>query len=141
MCAANSRPPDSLYRCTRCPARALGCASDHDMTLNDRLYRLLRLPLLSLPTIVILPPLSVIAVVIILGTWVWIGVTNDQYSQLDRRLDSVSSLGDVSTLLLSPRRSATDRPAPDDSLVRTVRVSNTTVSGPGDIVLPSLPVG
>ena len=45
--------------------------------------------------------LSVVALVITLGAWVWIGVTNDQYSQLDRRLDSVSSLGDISTLLRS----------------------------------------
>ena len=67
------------------------------MTLNDRLYRLLRLPMpvLSLRTIVIVAALSVIAVVITIGTWVWIGVTNDQYSQLDRRLDSLSSLGGV----------------------------------------------
>ena len=51
-----------------------------------------RLPMrvLSLRTIVIVAALSVIALVVLLGAWVWIGVTNDQYSQLDRRLDSVS---------------------------------------------------
>ena len=54
---------------------------------------------LSLRIIVIVAALSVVALVITLGAWVWFGVTNDQYSQLDRRLDSVSSLGDISTLL------------------------------------------
>jgi histidine kinase len=113
------------------------------MTLNDRLYRLLRLPIpvVSLRNIVIVAALSVIGLVIALGAWVWIGVTNDQYSQLDRRLDSVSSLGDVSTLLLSSPRAATDQPVPDDSLVRTVRTNDSTVSAPADTVLPSLPVG
>ncbi|GAB2993640.1 sensor histidine kinase [Mycobacterium bourgelatii] len=114
------------------------------MTINDRLYRLLRLPLpvVSLRNIVIVAALSVIVLVIALGAWVWIGVTNDQYSQLDRRLDSVSSLGDVRTLLLSAPRSATDQTVPaDDSLVRTVRVGNSTVSVPSDIVLPALPIG
>ena len=37
-----------------------------------------------------------IAVAILLGAWVWFGITNEQYNQLDRRLDSVSSLGDLS---------------------------------------------
>src|SRR3954467_7200864 len=116
---------------------------NNEMTLPDRVYRLLRLPLpaVSLRNIVIVAALSVIVVVIMLGAWVWIGVTNDQYSQLDRRLDSVSSLGDVSTLLLSSPRSATDQPVPDDTLVRTVRVGDSTVSAPSDIVLPSLPRG
>lgn len=113
------------------------------MTFNDRVYRLLRLPLpvVSLRTIVITAALSVIFLVIVLGTWVWVGVTNDQYSQLDRRLDSLSSLGDVSTLLLSPPRSPADQPAPDDDLVRTVRTGSSTVSVPSNIVLPSLPTG
>ncbi|MDT7731746.1 MAG: two-component system, OmpR family, sensor histidine kinase PrrB, partial [Mycobacterium sp.] len=50
---------------------------------------------LSLRIIVIVAALSVVVLVITLGAWVWFGVTNDQYSQLDRRLDSVSSLGDI----------------------------------------------
>ena len=58
---------------------------------------------LSLRVIVIVAALSVVALVITLGAWVWFGVTNDQYSQLDRRLDSVSSLGDISTLLRARR--------------------------------------
>ncbi|WP_102143580.1 sensor histidine kinase [Mycobacterium hubeiense] len=91
---------------------------------------------LSLRTIVIVAALSVVALVITLGTWVWIGVTNDQYNQLDRRLDSVSSLGDISTLLTSAQNSDTDAPAPDGSLVRTARIAGTTVSVPSDIVLP-----
>ena len=113
------------------------------MTLNDRLYRLLRLPMpvLSLRTIVIVAALSVIAVVITIGTWVWIGVTNDQYSQLDRRLDSLSSLGDVSALLGSAPHTDTGQPAPDRNLVRTVRVGDITASMPSDIVLPALPAG
>ena len=113
------------------------------MAFNDRLYRLLRLPMpvLSLRTIVIVAALSVIAVVIAIGTWVWIGITNDQYSQLDRRLDSVSSLGDVGTLLPSALHSDGSPPAPDGSLVRTVRIGAQIVSVPSDIVLPALPAG
>lgn len=112
------------------------------MTFKDRVYRLLHLPLplVSLRTIVLLAALSVIAVVIVLGTWVWVGVTNDQYSQLDRRLDSVGSLGDVSTLL-SPARANTDQSVPSDNLVRTVRLGTSTASVPNGIVLPELPVG
>jgi hypothetical protein len=52
---------------------------------------------------------------------VWFGVTNDQYSQLDRRLDSVSSLGDISTLLRAPEHAGAAA-APDGGLVRTARV-------------------
>ena len=75
------------------------------MQPEERLYRLLRplMRVLSLRTIVLVAALSVVGLVITLGTWVWIGVTNDQYSQLDRRLDSVSSLGDVSTCWPAPR--------------------------------------
>jgi two-component system, OmpR family, sensor histidine kinase PrrB len=113
------------------------------VALTERLYRLLRLPMpvLSLRTIVIVAALSVIAVVITIGTWVWVGITNDQYSQLDRRLDSVSSLGDVSTLLHSALHPGTDQPAPDGSLVRTVRIGGQTVSMPSDIVLPKFDNG
>ena len=69
------------------------------MEPEDRLYRLLRplMRVLSLRTIVIVAALAVVVLVITLGTWVWVGITNEQYSQLDRRLDSVSSLGDLST--------------------------------------------
>jgi two-component system sensor histidine kinase PrrB len=113
------------------------------VALNDRIYRLLRLPLpvVSLRTIVIVAALSVIGVVITIGTWVWIGITNEQYSQLDRRLDSVSSLGDVSTLLRNAPHTGTDQPAPEGSLVRTVRVDDSTISVPSDTVLPALPSG
>ncbi len=113
------------------------------MTLNDRLYRLLRLPMpvLSLRTIVIVAALSVVAVVITIGAWVWIGVTNDQHSQLDRRLDSLSSLGDVSTLLHSALHPGADQPPPDPNMVRTVRVDGQTVSVPSNIVLPKFDNG
>lgn len=105
--------------------------------------RRIRLPMrvLSVRTILIVSALSVIALVLALGTWVWIGVTNDQFSQLDRRLDSVSSLGDINTLLDSAKRASADRPAPDGNLVRTARFGNTVVSVPSNIVLPSLPNG
>jgi len=113
------------------------------MALIDRLYRLLRLPMpvLSLRTIVIVAALSVVAVVITIGTWVWVGITTDQHSQLDRRLDSLSSLGDVSTLLHSALRPGIDQPPPDPSLVRTVRVDGQTVSVPSNIVLPKFDNG
>ncbi|GLE52642.1 sensor histidine kinase [Mycobacterium montefiorense] len=96
---------------------------------------------LSLRTIVIVSQLGVIAVVVTLGVWVWVGVTNDQYSQLDRRLDSVSSLGDINTLLNSPQQNTPDRPTPDGNLVRTARIGPVTVSAPSDIVLPKLANG
>ncbi|MCW2686161.1 MAG: sensor histidine kinase [Mycobacterium sp.] len=106
--------------------------------LNERLYGLLRplMRVLSLRTIVIVAALSVVAVVIVIGTWVWVGITADQYSQLDRRLDSVSSLGDFSTLLSSALHANTSHAMPDGSLVRTARFGGTTVSMPSDIVLP-----
>ncbi len=111
---------------------------------KDVVYRLLRrLPtrMLSLRTIVITAALSVVILVLTLGTWVWLGVTNDQYSQLDRRLDSVSSLGDFSTLLTSAP--APGSSSPDGNLVRTVRVGpdEVTTSVPTDIVLPKLADG
>jgi two-component system sensor histidine kinase PrrB len=109
--------------------------------LGERLYRLLK-PLLSLRVIVVVAALSVVALVITLGAWVWFGVTNDQYSQLDRRLDSVSSLGDISTLLLrTAERPDVEPPDPDGGLVRTARVEGLTVSMPRDIVLPKLDNG
>jgi signal transduction histidine kinase len=110
---------------------------------DDGIYRLLRLPMrvLSLRTIVIISALAVVVLVITLGTWVWIGVTNDQYSQLDRRLDSVSGLGDISSLLSSAQQTGADEPMPDGSLVRTARVGNTTVSVPSDVTLPELDSG
>jgi signal transduction histidine kinase len=109
---------------------------------DELVYRVLkRLPtrMLSLRSIVIIAAMSVVILVLTLGTWVWVGVTNDQYSQLDRRLDSVSSLGDFSTLLSSP-------PAPggypsDSNLVRTVRIGPMAMSVPSNIVLPKLDNG
>ena len=91
--------------------------------------------------IVIVAALSVVALVITLGLWVWLGVTNDQYSQLDRRLDSVSSLGDISTLLRSAQQAEPDQPVPDGGLVRTARIDDTTVSIPRDVVLPQFDIG
>ena len=49
------------------------------MQLSERLIRLLT-RFLSLRIIVIVAALSVVALVITLGAWVWFGVTNDQYS-------------------------------------------------------------
>jgi two-component system sensor histidine kinase PrrB len=112
------------------------------MTITERLYRVVRpMPAMSLRTIVIVAAISVIVTVIVLGTWVWVGVTNDQYSQLDRRLDSVSSLGDVSALLREGPGADSGGASLEGSLVRTVRVGNGTASVPPDIVLPRLPVG
>ena len=108
---------------------------------DEVVYRLLqRLPtrVLSLRTIVIVAALSVVVLVLTLGTWVWGGVTHDQYSQLDRRLDSVSSLGDFSSLLSSTRPPAEGTPTPDGNLVRTVRIAGMAMSVPPDVVLPEL---
>lgn len=109
---------------------------------QDLAYRLLRQPLrlLSLRSIVIISQLGVIILVLTLGVWVWVGVTNDQYDQLDRRLDSLSSLGDVNTLLRSAQDGVGPEPA-EGGLVRTARIGNTTVSIPSDIVLPELGTG
>jgi signal transduction histidine kinase len=96
---------------------------------------------LSLRIIVIVAALSVVALVITLGAWVWFGVTNDQYSQLDRRLDSVSSLGDINTLLRSVQNNTDEQPQANGGLVRTVRIGRGTVSVPRDIVLPQFENG
>ncbi len=113
------------------------------MELNDRVYRLLRplIKVLSLRAIVVVAALSVIALVLILGVWVWVGVTDDQYSQLDRRLDSVTSLGDVSNLLSSAPATGNRQPMPDGNVVRTARIGGLTVSVPNNVVLPELPDG
>ena len=111
-----------------------------DMGFVERLYELLT-RVLSLRVIVIVAALSVVALVITLGAWVWFGVTNDQYSQLDRRLDSVSSLGDISTLLRRTQQAEPDPSVPDGGLVRTARIDDTTVSIPRDVVLPKFDVG
>jgi signal transduction histidine kinase len=112
------------------------------MSPNDVVLRLLRHPLrlLSLRSIVIIAQLSVIVLVLILGAWVWVGVTNDGYNQLDRRLDSLSSLGDVNTLLRSAQDGVGPEPA-EGGLVRTARIGNTTVSIPPSITLPELAAG
>jgi signal transduction histidine kinase len=106
----------------------------------ERLYRLLT-RVMSLRVIVIVAALSVVVLVITLGAWVWFGVTNDQNSQLDRRLDSLSSLGDISSLLRTAQDAPIDEPAFDGGLVRTARVYGTTVSVPREIVLPQFDVG
>lgn len=113
------------------------------MATDRPLFHHLRLPMkvLSLRTILVVSALSVITLVVLLGAWVWIGVTNDQYSQLDRRLDSVSSLGDINTLINNGQLPNGDRPTPDGNLVRTARVGGVTVSVPSNIVLPQLPNG
>ncbi len=108
------------------------------------MYQVLRRPMrfLSLRTIVVVSELAVIAVAVLIGTWVWVGITNEQYTQLDRRLDSVSSLGDLSTLLSTAQPNATsDAPSPDGSLVRTARIAGLTLSVPSDVVLPQLDNG
>ena len=113
------------------------------MTPQDLVYRLLQQPLrlLSLRSIVIVGQLGVIILVLVLGVWVWVGVTNDQYSQLDRRLDSLSSLGDVNTLLRSAQEEDPSPTSDDGGFVRTARIGPATVSNPADIVLPELPNG
>jgi two-component system, OmpR family, sensor histidine kinase PrrB len=113
------------------------------MTHQDLVFRLLRQPLrlLSLRSIVIVGQLGVIILVLTLGVWVWVGVTNDQYNQLDRRLDSLSSLGDVNTLLRTAQQNGVGPEPAEGGLVRTARIGDTTVSIPEDVVLPQLPNG
>ncbi len=114
------------------------------VTSRDGLSWVLGLPkrMLSLRTIVIVSEVSVVAVILAIGAWVWIGITNDQYNQLDRRLDSVSSLGDFSTLLTLPPTSGDAQvPPAEGSVVRTARFGSATVSVPSNIVLPKLEDG
>lgn len=138
------RQPSVDFR-TRCnlPQRASSRADLATWSNPDELvYRMLqRLPIrmLSLRTSRIVAALSVVVLVLTLGVWVWVGVTNDQYSQLDRRLDSVSSLGDFSTLLSAPPAAGT--PTPDGNVVRTVRAGGMEMPVPSDILLPKLADG
>lgn len=113
------------------------------MRPGDIVLRLMRQPLrlLSLRSIVIIAQLSVVILVLILGGWVWVGVTNDQFSQLDRRLDSLSRLGDVNTLLQTAQQDDAGPAPADNDIVRTARLANITVSIPDDVVLPALPNG
>jgi two-component system sensor histidine kinase PrrB len=100
-------------------------------------YGLLRLstPVASLRTIVVVAALSVVGAVMFLGTWVWVGITNNQYSQLDRQLDSVSTLGDVGTLLRNAKRGEANPPLPE-GIVRTVRMDDMAAAEPKSIILP-----
>ncbi|MCV7106764.1 HAMP domain-containing histidine kinase [Mycolicibacterium chitae] len=97
--------------------------------------------ILSLRTIVIAAMAGVIGTILIIGGWVWFGIINDQYSQLDRRLDSVSSLGDFSNILTAPPPSAADDPLEEGDLVRTARIGRVTVSTPSNVVLPEFEDG
>ena len=110
---------------------------------QDLVYRLLQQPLrlLSLRSIVIVGQVGVIILVLVLGVWVWTGVTNDQNSQLDRRLDSLSSLGDVNTLIRSAQQDSPGDESAEDGFFRTARIGPTTVSIPPDVVLPELAPG
>src|ERR1700742_4846977 len=109
---------------------------EHDI----RVFRPSHLPMrvLSLRVIVIVGQLAVITLVLILGAGVGIGATNDQYSQLDRRLASGSGPGDITTPLNSPPPSNPDQPAPGATEVRTPRIGSIAVSAPSGIVLPKL---
>ena len=117
------------------------------MNVEDRVIQFLRpvlrpvMRVLSLRTIVIVGALAVVILVLTLGTWVWVGVTNDQYSQLDRRLDSLTSLGDVSTLLTNTKAGKPAATPDDGGLVRTARIGGVAVSVPSSIVLPQLENG
>jgi signal transduction histidine kinase len=113
------------------------------MEPGNLLFRLLHpvARLMSLRTIVIVAALSVVALVITLGAWIWFGVNNDQYSQLDRRLDSLSSLGDINMLLRSTQQDNTDQLHPEGDVVRTARIGDATVSVPASIALPKFDNG
>lgn len=112
-------------------------------TSSGILAWLFRLPkrILSLRTIVIAAMAGVIGTILVIGGWVWFGIIDDQYSQLDRRLDSVSSLGDFSNILSNPPPAAGDLQHEEGSLVRTARIGQVTVSTPSDVVLPEFDDG
>lgn len=57
----------------------------------------------------------------------------------DRRLDSVSSLGDFSTLLSTKPEEGSS--SPDGNLARTVRIGDARMSVPSGVVLPRLADG
>ena len=107
------------------------------MKPDEVVYRLLqRLParVLSLRTIVIVAALSVV-IVLTLGT-LWVGVTHDQYSQLDRRRFGQQSRRLQHLLTAAPRPRAED-PLPDGSLVQNRPDRNGGHFGTNDVVLPS----
>ena len=82
---------------------------------NDRMYQLLQRPMrfLSLRTIVVVSELAVMLVAVLMEPGCGWASPARQYTQLDRRLDSVSSLGDLSTLLSTAQPNATtDAPLP-----------------------------
>ncbi|SKL57516.1 Probable sensor histidine kinase PrrB [Mycobacteroides abscessus subsp. massiliense] len=121
----------------------MGRPSKHrSQRITDLSYRLLEKPMriFALRTLVAIAALGVMVLVVTLGTWVWLGVEEDQYSQLDRRLDSVSSLGAVSNLLNSVISSDKKLDTPD-GLVLTARVAGLTKSIPTDTELPLLEPG
>ncbi|WP_191986354.1 sensor histidine kinase [Mycobacteroides salmoniphilum] len=94
----------------------------------------------SLRTLVAIAALGVMVLVVTLGTWVWLGVEDDQNSQLDRRLDSVSSLGTVASLL-NPVINSEGKIDTPDGLVLTARVAGVTKSIPSEVELPLLDPG
>jgi two-component system, OmpR family, sensor histidine kinase PrrB len=76
-------------------------------------------------------------VVVIVGTVVWIGITNDRKERLDRRLDEAAGFA----IPFLPRGLGEIPKSPrDQDAVITVR-SNGQVTSNSDIVLPQLPPG
>ncbi|TAJ43116.1 MAG: HAMP domain-containing protein, partial [Chitinophagaceae bacterium] len=76
-------------------------------------------------------------VVGIVGTIVWIGITNDRKERLDRRLDEAAGFA----IPFLPRGlDEIPRPPHDENVVITAR-RNGQVSSNSNVVLPELPVG
>ncbi|TFV56212.1 HAMP domain-containing histidine kinase [Mycobacterium sp. PS03-16] len=77
-------------------------------------------------------------VVIIVGTVVWIGITNDRKERLDRRLDEAAGFA----IPFLPRGLDTIPKSPNNQdAVITVRKPGRPVTSNSEVVLPQLPVG
>ncbi|MBO0680273.1 HAMP domain-containing histidine kinase [Mycolicibacterium sp. S2-37] len=105
------------------------------MNLLSRIFR--RTP--SLRTRVAFATAIAAAIVVgIVGTVVWVGITQDRKERLDRRLDEAAGFA----IPFLPRGLDTIPKTPNDQdAVITVRRGENEVNSNSDVVLPQLPVG
>jgi two-component system, OmpR family, sensor histidine kinase PrrB len=105
------------------------------MSLLSRIFR--RTP--SLRTrVAFATAIGAAIVVVIVGTVVWVGITNDRKERLDRRLDEAAGFA----IPFLPRGLDTIPRTPnDEDAIITVRRADGEVNSNSDVVLPQLPAG
>src|SRR5689334_18054964 len=136
-CAASSKPTARPACCTPCAASVSCCDSssrDPLMIVVSRIFR--RTP--SLRTRVAFATAIAAAIVVgIVGTVVWVGITQDRKERLDRRLDEAAGFA----IPFLPRGLDEIPPSPNDQdAVITVRRADGQVTS-NSVVLPELPPG